>query len=40
MSCVPHPASAGQGVRFTHRRYDLFNPHNGDMLLLGSLKPF
>jgi hypothetical protein len=30
----------GQGVRFTHRRYDLFNPHNGDMLLLGSLKPF
>ncbi len=30
----------GQGVRLTHRRYDTFNPHNGDMLLLGSLKPF
>ena len=30
----------GQGVRFTHRRYDLFNPQSGDMLLLGSIKPF
>jgi CHAP domain len=30
----------GDGVRFTHRRYDMFNKTNGDMLLLGSLKPF
>ena len=30
----------GDGVRFTHRRYDLFNPQNGDMQLLGCLKPF
>lgn len=33
-------AEDGQGVRFTHRRYDLYNTNYGDMLLLGSLKPF
>lgn len=30
----------GDGVGFTHRRYDLFNPEIGDMQLLGCLKPF
>ena len=30
----------GDGVRFTHRRYDLFNPQKGDMQLRGCLKPF
>jgi hypothetical protein len=30
----------GDGVGFTHRRYDLFNPHKGDMQLRGCLKPF
>jgi hypothetical protein len=30
----------GDGVRWTHRRYDLFNAQSGDMLLMGCLKPF
>ena len=30
----------GDGVRFTHRRFDLFNPQRGDMQLRGALKPF
>jgi hypothetical protein len=30
----------GDGVGFTHRRYDLFNPQKGDMQLRGALKPF
>lgn len=30
----------GDGVGFTHRRFDLFNPQAGDMQLLGFLKPF
>lgn len=30
----------GNGVRFTHRRLDLFNPQKGDMQLKGFLKPF
>jgi len=30
----------GDGVGFTHRRYDLFNPQKGDMQLRGCLKPF
>jgi CHAP domain len=30
----------GDGVRFTHRRFDLFNPQKGDMQLRGFLKPF
>lgn len=30
----------GDGVHWTHRRYDLFNNQSGDMLLLGCLKPF
>jgi hypothetical protein len=30
----------GDGVGFTHRRVDLFNPQRGDMQLLGFLKPF
>jgi len=31
---------SGEGVRCTHRRYDLFNPLRGDMKLPGCLKPF
>jgi hypothetical protein len=30
----------GEGVHITRRRYDLINPYNGDMKLLGCLKPF
>jgi len=30
----------GDGVGFTHRRVDLFNPQKGDMQLRGFLKPF
>ncbi|MDB5897299.1 MAG: domain containing protein [Ramlibacter sp.] len=30
----------GDGVGFTHRRYDLFNPQQGDMQLRGFLKPY
>jgi hypothetical protein len=30
----------GDGVGFTHRRFDLFNPHGGDMQLRGFMKPF
>jgi len=30
----------GDGVGFTHRRLDLFNPQKGDMQLRGFLKPF
>ena len=30
----------GDGVSFTHRRYNLFNPHSGDMRLRGCLRPF
>jgi hypothetical protein len=31
---------AGEGVGFTHRRFDLFNPQRGDMQLRGFLKPY
>ena len=30
----------GDGVRYTHRRFDLFNPERGDMQLRGFIKPF
>ena len=30
----------GEGVRFTHRSYDLYNCHSSDLLLLCCLKPF
>ena len=32
--------SAGDGVRYTHRRVDLFNPEKGDMQLRGFIRPF